>query len=159
MTGGELTCSGEFCLTIRPIRWLRFEMSDMRCRMSIWVILLVVLAPAVIAHAQDSRRDQIAAANARAVDALLAQISQERVGRNVTVGDLLNKTNSTDTFVKTLQRAQQIGGPRWIDDQTCQVRLEISGQRVAQALISLAQSNAKKSPLAPELLTGRLRDW
>src|SRR5204862_7590703 len=51
------------------------------------------------------------------------------------------------------------GGPRWIDDQTCQVRLEISGQRVAQALISIAQSNPKKSPIAPELLTGRLRDW
>src|SRR5687768_5296009 len=99
---------------------------------AIWLSLSAVLAGS-IAHAQlpDPRRDQVAAATARAVDRLRAQISTEQLGRGVTVGDVLRSTGGTDNFVKTLQRAQMIGGPRWLDDQTCQVRLEITGPRVA----------------------------
>ena len=55
--------------------------------------------------------------------------------------------------------AQMIGGPRWLDDQTCQVRLEISGTRVAAALVQIANVNATKTPIAPDLLAGRLKEW
>jgi hypothetical protein len=123
------------------------------------VILMVILAATALASAQDARRDQLAAATSRAVDLLRSQIAQEPIGRNLTVQDLLDRTNSSDTLTKTLQRSQMIGGARWIDQQTCQVRLDISGPKVAQALISIAASNPKKSPLAPEVLAAHLRDW
>ena len=77
------------------------------------------------------------------------QIAAEPVGRGITVGDMLDATDGNDFLVKTLQRAQMIGGPRWLDDQTCQVRLEISGTRVAAALVQIANVNASKSPIAP----------
>ena len=129
---------------------------------SFWLIILMLLLGLSSVRAQDarnSRREQIDAATARAVDGLHRQISQESLARNVTVGDLLDRTNSHDELDKTLQRAQMIGGPRWIDDQTCQVRLEISGPRVATALINIASSKPKKSPIAPEVLTARVKDW
>src|SRR5947207_5178297 len=125
-------------------------------RLSCVILVMFVTATA---YAQDARRDQIAAATCRAVDLLRNEIAQESIGRNVTVSELLDRTNSTDTFNKTLQRSQMIGGPRWIDEQTCQVRLDISGPRIRQALVSIAASNPKKSPVAPEVLTAHLRDW
>src|SRR4051812_20498107 len=127
------------------------------CCVNLVMFLTLLLTGA--AYAQDARRDQIAAATCRAVDLLRNEIAQEPIGRNVTVSELLDRTNSTDTFNKTLQRAQMIGGPRWIDEQTCQVRLDISGPRVRQALVSIAASNPKKSPIAPEVMTAHLRDW
>jgi len=111
-------------------------------RVASFILGLILCASA---HAQDARHDQIAAATARAVDLLRAQIAQEPIGRNLTVQDLLDRTNSSDTLTKTLQRSQMIGGPRWIDPQTCQVRLDISGPRVQQALVSIAASNPSSS--------------
>ena len=70
-------------------------------------------------------RDQIAAATGRALESLRAQITAETIGNGLTVQDLLDKTRTTKKFMQTLRRAQQIGGPRWLDPQTCQVRLEI----------------------------------
>src|SRR4051794_12674419 len=125
-----------------------------------WLVILTLLFGLTTARAQDARdardprdarREQIDAATARAVDGLHRQINQETVGRGVTVGDLLDRTSSHEELDKTLQRAQMIGGPRWIDDHTCQVRLEISGPRVANALVSIASTKPKKSPIAPEV--------
>jgi hypothetical protein len=127
-----------------------------------WLVILTLFLGLSTVCAQDarsSRREQIDAATARAVDGLHRQIGQESLGRNVTVNDLLDRTSSHDELDKTLQRAQMIGGPRWIDDQTCQVRLEISGPRVATALINIASTKPKKSPIAPEVLTARVKDW
>jgi hypothetical protein len=107
----------------------------------------------------DARRDQVTAATARAVERLRLQIAAEPVGRGITVGDVLDATKSNDTFVKTLQRSQMIGGPRWLDDQTCQVRLEISGTRAANALVQIVAVNPKKSPIDAQLLQSRLKSW
>ncbi len=121
----------------------------------------IVALTAAMSFAQlpDPKREQAAAATARAVERLRVQIAAEPVGRGVTVGDMLDATGGNDTLVKTLQRAQMIGGPRWLDDQTCQVRLEISGPRVAAALVQIDNVNPRKSPIAPDLLAGRLKQW
>src|SRR5436309_9677177 len=99
-----------------------------------WVMLVALLASSVVARAQDASRDardQIAAATGRALEALRGQVSAESLGPNLTVQDLLDKTNGSKKLMQTLRRAQQIGGPRWLDAQTCQVRLEIGGPMVA----------------------------
>src|SRR4051794_41760916 len=97
-------------------------------RCAIWVILLAasVIAvpvdrramaalPSAAAPAEDNpnlRRDQKAAATARAVELLRAQIGREPIGRNITVQNLLDKTGGADYLVAVLQRAEQIGGAR-----------------------------------------------
>jgi hypothetical protein len=112
-----------------------------------------------VASAQIAPRDQVAAANSRALEALRAQIVSESIGPNVTVAEFLSKTGTGKKFNQTLARAQQIGGPRWLDDQTCQVRLELPGPQVAKALVDLATLNRLESPVPPDVLAGRLKDW
>ncbi len=131
---------------------------------AIWIgFIVAIVAPmtpiAWSQPARDTRRDQQTAATARAVDRLRQQIAGEPISRNMTVGNVLDATGGTDTFTKTLQRAQMIGGPRWLDDQTCQVRLEISGPRAAAALVQIVATNPKKSPIDPATLQARLKSW
>jgi hypothetical protein len=120
---------------------------------------MALFVPVLLAATSQTRRDQIDAATARAVDRLRTQIAREEVGRNLTVGDLLKATRGNDILTKTIQRAQMIGGPRWIDEQTCQVRLEIAGPRVAAALLQAVSVYPKESPIPPEVLAARLKQW
>src|SRR5438046_8752958 len=108
----------------------------MRIMRLVPLLLLFSLALGGLARAQDAsrdQRDQIAAATGRALEALRAQVSAEPIGPGLTVQDLLDKTHGTKKLMQTLRRAQQIGGPRWLDAQTWQVRLEIGGPSVAKA--------------------------
>ncbi len=123
----------------------------------IFVMLIAAFAPGV--SAQDARRDQITAAQSQAVERLRMQIAEQSIGDSLTVQSLLDRTRAGDQLVKTLCRAQQIGGPRWLDDQTCQVRLEIEGTRVAQTLAQIAASNPRTSPVAADMLAARLQNW
>ncbi|MEO6437310.1 MAG: hypothetical protein ABIP55_16325 [Tepidisphaeraceae bacterium] len=131
----------------------------MRLRWSRLLVVLATLSLMSSVRAQDARRDQVAAANGRALEALRMQVSTEPIGAGVTVSDLLRKTNSGKTFDRVLARAQQIGGPRWIDAQTCQVRLEIAGPAVSRALVEIASLNRLESPVPPDVLQGRLKEW
>jgi hypothetical protein len=46
-----------------------------------------------------------------------------------------------------------------VDDQTCQVRLEIAGSRVAGALVQIAAAEPDRSPVPANVLAARLADW
>lgn len=114
---------------------------------------------AAVGYADHPRRAQVDAAQANAVDALREEIGRLPLADNLTVQDFLDQTSSSDELDKTLQRAQQVGGPRWLDEQTCQVRLEISGTRVANALSRIATTHQKNSPISPDQLQFAMRDW
>ncbi len=85
-----------------------------------------------------------------AVDNLLNTISSEPVPPDVSVGDFLRNSGGAQSLIQTLQHAELIGGPRWIDAQTCQVQLQISGPRVLAALKQIAAANPRASPLSLE---------
>ena len=137
-------------------------------RLTTWLVMLVALA-ASVSHAAavadsptappDNARDQVAAASRQAINSLREQIGNESIGQGLTVNDLLKKTGSNKTFMKTVCRAQQIGGPRWINPQACQVRLELPGHVVATRLVEIATLDHLESPVAPEVLQHRLRSW
>lgn len=119
-----------------------------------------IAAPATLsASPEKDRRDQVQAAINNAVDSLNDTLSLEKITPDMTVEDFLIKTKSTTRFVETLRRSQQIGGPRWVDGQTCQVRLEISGTRARAALVQIAASEGKKAPVTGDALALRLKDW
>src|SRR5687767_1030199 len=127
-------------------------------RVAVVITVLFMLARTVLAQ-EDARRDQVEAATSTAVAALREAIGQNTIARGVTVQELLEKTRGTKKLTETLQRAQRIGGPRWVDDQTCQVRLEIAGSRVAGALVQIAASDPERSPVPANVLAARLADW
>lgn len=120
---------------------------------------LLVFWSLAAAPAQNDRRDKVQAAQANAVDALREEIARMPLADGLTVQDFLDRTCSADELDKTLQRSEQVGGPRWLDEQTCQVRLEISGTRVANALSRIATTRQKDSPISPDRLQFALRDW
>ncbi|HEY7119497.1 MAG TPA: hypothetical protein VH475_23095 [Tepidisphaeraceae bacterium] len=130
----------------------------MRC-IAVAIFAGWLLAAGGSAAAEDLARSQVQAATKDAINGLLDEVSRTPLSRSLSVGEFLRRTRSTDELVKTLERAQQMGGPRWIDDQTCQVELQISGPVVAQALKRAAAANPKESPLSPRELDRATHDW
>src|SRR5436190_15838916 len=102
------------------------------------VIFLVLCLGSLLRAQADSQRSKIAAAQANAIDAIKQEVLRTPLDRRLTVKDLIDKTGSDVDLTQTIQRAEQIGGPRWLDENTCQVRLEIDGQRIARTLMQIA---------------------
>src|SRR2546429_4620363 len=105
------------------------------------------------------RADQVSAATANAVDKLYGNISDEKLTPALTVGEFLNITSGRDRMTQTLRRGEQIGGPRWLDGQTCQVKLAVPAEQVTRTLIDIAQASAPKSPVPPEAIAVKLKEW
>jgi hypothetical protein len=122
-------------------------------------ILVLMLLTSLVRGAEDVRDAQVAAATANAIEALRADVVDEPLSPKVTVRDLLKKTDASNELMKTLRRAQRVGGARWIDDQTCQVRLELTGDRVADALVQIAQTHADTSPIPADAIRQKLKSW
>jgi hypothetical protein len=131
------------------------------------IILTVIAALGVLALQQDAAaqqrpdptRAQIDAATADAIRALKRDIRAAAITPSLTVGDFAKQTDSNDALDEAIERAQQIGGPRWIDDQTCQVKLEVDGARVARSLVSIAAVRPRVSPLPAAALEQRIANW
>jgi hypothetical protein len=105
-------------------------------------------------------RTIIAAATANAVDSLRDDVASARIDSRLTVGDFLKETDSNGELLKTLERAEQVGGPRFsMDGAACQIQLQIAGDRVSRALVTIAASRPNKSPLPAEVLARKLADW
>lgn len=127
--------------------------------MRLIMIATFCLLAQTVAAQDDSAGAQVAAANANALAILRSDICSARITPKLTVGQFLEMTRSTESLQEMLGRARQIGGPRWIDDQTCQVRLEISGSELADWLESIARERSGLSPLPAESLGRQVRDW
>lgn len=127
-------------------------------RFAFILILLSSLAGAARA-APDPAEAQVRAATKDAVANLYDEVSRAPLTGGMSVGDFVRRTNSADELAKVLQRAQQIGGPRWIDENTCQIELQISGPVVAAALKRAAAANPRRSPISPVELDRIVKNW
>jgi hypothetical protein len=114
----------------------------------------------MILLAQAEGRPQLAAARASAVQRLSADIQAEAITPSLSVGQLLQKSNSQPRLVEFIrQQSQQIGGPRWLDAQTCQMRLDIPATAVRRELLRIAAENAGSAPVSPDEIARDLRAW
>jgi hypothetical protein len=104
-------------------------------------------------------RAQVQAATKDAIANLYDEVTRVQIGRRLSVGEFVDRTRSRDDLVRVLQRAQQIGGPRWIDDKTCQIEVQISGVAVGQALRRVAAANPKDSPISANEISRIVKDW
>lgn len=108
--------------------------------------------------AQRIEADTIRAAQANAVQNLYAEIARLQLGGPWTVGNYLTAIEGQDEFTKFLESANQVGGPRWMNE-TCQVQLGISTVRVKTALTGLANARGEKSPLFAEQIIRAAQRW
>lgn len=111
------------------------------------------------ASVDDSRRFQVQAAAGNASLNLREQVLRMPLAKDVDVRLVVERTGAADEFNRAVQRAQQIGGPRWVDDHTCQVRLEVPGSQLSEVLVAAARQHVERSPIPPEALKRRLGEW
>ncbi|HZK82279.1 MAG TPA: hypothetical protein VFC46_14455 [Humisphaera sp.] len=110
-----------------------------------------------VARADDMRRDQVNAATAQAFDSLRHEVLAIHLANDLTVGAFLDRCRANDQMDATLKGAEQIGGTRWLDDQTVQVRLEIHGSDIARTIGEIAGKNSALLPAPLHVLRERLK--
>jgi hypothetical protein len=123
------------------------------------IILVLVVSTAAFAAAPDPHEAQVNAAVGDAVNRMRQDIETQPLSQDLTVADFLHQTGGRDELVQALHKADQIGGPRWIDGDTCQVKLTIDSQRVRDALVKIADESGRRSPLPPDALAAKLQVW
>lgn len=138
------------------------------------VVLAVALAlqsrfPAS-AQAQVTR-DTVMAARAVALAELERQVNDLPLIPGWTVGKYLDDIDGRNYVRGVLGRAQLIGGPRVLSngsgngsgavggDAVVQVRLDIPGQVVADAVGQIAAVRRRRSPISPEVVVTQTRAW
>jgi hypothetical protein len=121
-------------------------------------ILLLCLCVPVWGATDAARRAQVATATTNAVDAIDHEIGSQPLGSGGTLKDFLQRINSDAALRELLSQSQPVGGPRWLDDQTCQVRIEVEGDKIADWLIAQAKSHPQNSPIDPAALDTMLSD-
>jgi hypothetical protein len=140
----------------------------MRFRVAIFAVAMLpglaaaqqpVSAASATSADADARAEQVQAATDDAVVNLRQQILRTRLTRDITVGDFLDKTRSQPELTRVMKGAQPLGGPRWVDDHTCQVQLELPESAVAAMLMGIAHNPALNPPVSPETLKAKFSDW
>lgn len=120
------------------------------------ILLQAVLSPALLAG---ERERQVESARVAAEARLMELIEREPLGRGVAVGDFLSQLGASDGLSGLLPMARTVGGIRWIDEQTCQVRVELPGDKVGQYLLDLALAQPNRVALPYGTLETRVSQW
>lgn len=148
--GGLRACSG-----VPLMRWTP------------WILLLSLAAGPIWAADNRARprapteeaiSDAARAATANAVKKLFDEVAHQPLTADLTVGKYLKQIEGEAEFTKALQRADQIGGPRWVNN-TCQVELEIPAIRVSYTLRQLATAHPRSSSLTPQQIERAIERW
>ncbi len=103
-------------------------------------------------------RAQISAATANAYVNLRKDVERNWLTPQLTVGEFVRRANGEDALRAAVKQAEQIGGPRWIDDQTCQIKVETSGTPLARAFPEIARNDPQHT-VVPDEVERRLANW
>jgi hypothetical protein len=135
----------------------------LECRKSIimrWFVSFISASfmCAAVGAAEVDHRPTVAAAISSARDNLLTDIQGETILPGLSVGEYLARTKSQQRLVTVLEGAKEIGGERWLDEQTCQVRLDIPGRAVKLELWKIAVDHPA-DPVTPDEMAHYLSEW
>lgn len=144
-------------LTPEPAGCLTGQRGRVQLMRSLWTILVILLWPAVLI-AQDTR-SQVAAASDKAVESLRQQVWSLPVAPGMTVGQFAQRSRSEQLLMDGLRGADRVGGPRWLDDATCQVELELPAARVIELLRMVALGDPPEAPATPAQIAQGTRPW
>jgi hypothetical protein len=106
----------------------------------------------------DTRKAELSAAVNDAYDALAQEVLATPVITGVSIQDFARATNSQDQIDQVIHRAERVGGARWLEDQTVQVRLELRGKELVKTLLAIALRNDKALPISVGTLRNRLNN-
>ncbi len=122
--------------------------------------IFICLAGAGGAFADDSiRRSEVAAASADAQESLRQEILATEIEPGLTVADFVATNGGPQALQPAVAAADQIGGTRWIDDQTCQIQLDVDSRIVRDLLLKIASDHPDHLPLPLKRLKTRLGNW
>ncbi|MBC7782273.1 MAG: hypothetical protein H7144_00420 [Burkholderiales bacterium] len=103
--------------------------------------LAAICALASLAAAPDERRVELLAAREAARADLRGQILASVIGPGMSVRDL---AESDPALVEDLLNAsEQVGGPRWLEQDVVQVRLQVPGSRIMERIQPLGRQNPR----------------
>ena len=124
-----------------------------------WPLLALDAPPAIVQRDRAAVSDTIKAATNRAIFELYNQVGDMALTPQATVAQVLKDLDLQEEFLKVLQRADQLGDPRWVDEYTCQIQLQIPVSRVTYGLRQLAAAYPKSFPLSPMQIEMAARNW
>jgi len=126
-----------------------------------WVLVVLLAIGGWVSSslAQAPAPPQVDAARSDAMDNLRLEVLAAHIEPDITVQMLIDRTGGLDALNKALASARQIGGPRWLDPQTAQIRLEIKGTSVADALEKLAREHPGAISIGPDVVRQRVARW
>jgi len=108
---------------------------------------------------EDPRPARVAAATDAARANLRASVYRERIRPGLSVRQFVEQVSAEQELEGTLATAEPVGGPRWLDEQTCQVRVELPAAAVARALSAAAAARPGRSPLSADAVDLHLSEW
>src|SRR5688500_2601084 len=123
------------------------------------MLLLLTMSQVTLAQSDEGAKLKVQAARANAIASLHRQIYSTKITPALSVREFIKQTGGQAILQRALDGAEQIGGPRWIDDRICQVRMEISGVRVGNTLLEIANNTPALAPLSPGQLQAEVNDW
>jgi hypothetical protein len=107
---------------------------------------------------ESTRSDTVRAATANAVRNLYDEVGRQQLKPDLSVRKYLRSMEMENEFIRTLQGAEQVGDPRWVDSM-CQVQLEIPATRVGYTLRQFADSRQKNSLITSQEIERAVRSW
>jgi len=128
-------------------------------------VLATMLAVPTARAAEDSAADRVVAGElvrAAGISASLAiyeRIAACELAPGVTVAQFLKQIGRERQFADLLHQAEQVGAPRWLDDNTCQVQMQISSVKVSEALQRLAVEAGSASPVTGDQIARAAAGW
>jgi hypothetical protein len=132
----------------------------MRSSLFMFLTVVALSLPAQLRAAPpgeaDARRAQVAAANADAVEGLRRDVLGTSLTPEMTVEQFVQRTDSRDALDKAVRHAEQIGGTRWLDDQTCQIRLQLPGGEIADTIVEIAQAKPRETGIPADVIRQRV---
>lgn len=117
-----------------------------------WIIIALVplgtaAAQQAVPATQPARQAPVDAAMNDAVASMYKDVAAYPLAEGVTIGDVVDRAAARPRLLKALEQARQIGGPRWLDPDTAQVRMELEGKVVAATIREIAASHPEALPI------------
>ncbi|HZL34443.1 MAG TPA: hypothetical protein VFC78_03975 [Tepidisphaeraceae bacterium] len=104
----------------------------------------------------EARKAQVSAAANDAADSLRREVLAAKLVGGMSVEDFITLTGSQQQLDDTIRSADQIGGARWLDGQTVQVRRELRGRKLVTTLLAIAVRHPQSLPVPLATFRNRL---
>lgn len=118
-------------------------------------LLLAMLSPLCLA-ARSLEQEMAAVVDGQLH--LRDEILQTQIDTTWTVDAVLRPCGGPEALNPVLTRLEVPGGPRWLDDRVCQVRVQVQGKAVADAIIAAVEGSQNR-PVELGWLRNKLANW